>query len=596
MKKKNWIILGIVVGLCITCSIGQIEAKRNISTAKNSNTKTSKNISNTGMPYETFTENSSLSVFRDKEFTGKTKSIELYTAKDEYEPAQIIIIPKGKEDLKGIKIEFSDLNGKLSDNTPIKITKDNFEYHNAAFIINEAGTWPFNDWSQGQTKEFLKARHLTNINELIGLRPDPLKPDKVFNAHANKNNTVWLTFYVPKDTVAGTYTGTVSIIPKNGKRTEINISLIVWDFILIKECPLGLLQWGDTGAGAIATGIPEFEYMKIKAKHMVKLHRGNTYINWSPDPKSDFTTFDEQTEELMKLGMNKFSVFVDMMIIYGAELGKGTTSGPGRQAVLKRLYNHLKEKGWLNNFMLVSWDEPDFLKAGLIDEWRKSQKEIIDAGFTNFESEFTGRALGCLDKMIGYAGVWVPHIGLWEGEINNFILARKKAGDRIGWYWGASLIAPGPMQHQLLIEQRTIYWLAYKYQIDLFPFFDYDLGFRDTVLPKLWKNQEEAYPVTRGYIYPNPTPDKNYPFLSSIREEALREGREDYCYLYMLGQLVKKYKKEGNIQLAKEGEDVIAKSIDMVAKSMTDYSTNPSDIFQAKKMVAEAILKLSNRK
>ncbi|MDD5688222.1 MAG: DUF6067 family protein [Elusimicrobia bacterium] len=553
--------------------------------------------------YDAFVENSMVSVFRDKVFTGTNKTIELYAAKDEYEPAQIIIIPKGKEDLKNIKIEFSDIKYALPGNDEgdvFTINKTNFEYHNAGYLIIEAGDWVFKDLSEGQRLSFLNPRHLKSIDELVGLRPDPLKLDKVFDAHANKNNTVWLTFYVPKDTVAGTYTGTVSIIPANGKRTEVNISLKVWDFVLIKECPLGLLPWGDNTAAAKAIGIPEFEYAKMKAKHMIKLHRGNSYLSHTPLPEVSYEIFDKETEELMQLGMNKFWIFIDMRYFYPAGplriKNNDERMGPERLAVLKKLYNHLKEKGWLDNFMLVTWDEPDFTKAGILEKWQKSQQEIKDAGFTNFETEFTGRALGSLNQMIGYTGIWVAHLGLWEGEATDFLLARKKAGDRIGWYWGATLAAPGYMHHHLLIEQRNIYWLAYKYNIDFFSFFDYDLAFRESVLPKLWKNKEEAYPVSRSYIYPNPTPDKNNPFLSSIREEVLREGREDYCYLYMLGQLVEKSKKEGNTQLAKEGEDILTKSMNMVARSATDYSTTPSDIYQAKKMVAETILKLSNKK
>ncbi|MDD5687368.1 MAG: DUF6067 family protein [Elusimicrobia bacterium] len=568
------------------------------------------NVSTAAVMYDAFVENSLVSIYRDKVFTGKTKSMELYAAKDEYEPAQIVIIPKGKEDLKGIKIEFTDLNGKLPDNTPIKISKANFEYHPAAWINIDEAKYGFRDWSEGQKQSFLNARRLKGIDEVTGLRSDPLRLDKVFDAHPDKNNIVWLTLYVPKDTVAGTYTGTVSIIPKNGKRTEVKVSLKVWDFVLMKECPVGLIPWGgDYGNGAKAVGISDYEYAKIIAKHMVKLHRGNSYLAWSPPYEGPYDTFNKQTEELMQLGMNKFWIFIDMRYFYPAGplriKNNDERMGPERQAILKKLYNYLKEKSWLDNFMLVTWDEPDFLKTGILEKWQQSQQEIKDAGFTNFQSDFTGRALGCLDKMIGYAGIWTAHMGLWEGEITNFLLARKKAGDRIGWYWGATLVAPGYMMHHLLIEQRNIYWLAYKYNIDLFAIWNYDQGFRGydygerDGVKTFWKTNEESFPITtltRNYVYPNPTLDKNNPILSSIREEVLRDGREDNCYLYMLGRLIEKHKKDGNTQLAKEGEDVLTESMNMVAKSATDYSTNPSDIYQAKKMVAEAILKLSNKK
>jgi len=38
------------------------------------------------------------------------------------------------------------------------------------------------------------------MEDIVGYRPDPLRLDKVFNAHPNMNTTLWLTFYVPKDT------------------------------------------------------------------------------------------------------------------------------------------------------------------------------------------------------------------------------------------------------------------------------------------------------------------------------------------------------------------------------------------------------------
>ncbi|MDD5688631.1 MAG: hypothetical protein PHE88_12455 [Elusimicrobia bacterium] len=563
--------------------------------------------------YDAFTESSMLSVFRDKEFTGTNKTIELFTAKDEYEPAQIVIIPKGKEDLKDITVEFSDLSIASQGNV-YKISKDNFEYHPAAWINVDAEYGILkpqenSKWYEEQRQKFLDARHLKSMDDVIGFRPDPLRLDKVFNAHPNKNNIVWLTFYVPENTVAGTYTGTVSIIPKNGKRTEINISLTVWDFVLLKECPLGIIPWIDTNSATKATGLSAFEYKKLIAKHMIKLQRGNSYLAWNPPTEGSYEDFDKKTEELMQLGIKKFWIFVDMRNFYPAGplqiKNNDDRMGPERQAVLKRVYNHLKEKGWLDNFLLMTWDEPDFLKAGILEKWQQSQKEIKDAGFTNWFTGFTGRAKGVLNQMIGYTGIWTAHMGLWENsDIVNFLLERKKAGDRIGWYWGANTIAPGYMMYHLLIEQRNVYWLAYKYNTDLFDFWNYDYGFRDFDYNKTqtyWKTPEETFPVSvmksnRNYVHPNPVLDKNNPFLGSMREEIMREGREDYCYLYMLGQLIEKLKKEGNTQLAKEGEDALAKSMDMVAKSMTEYTTTPSDIYQAKKMVAEAILKLSNKR
>ncbi|MDD5688268.1 MAG: hypothetical protein PHE88_10600 [Elusimicrobia bacterium] len=533
--------------------------------------------------YDAFLENSLTRVLKNNVYLGKEKAIALCSAKDEYESGQIIIIPKGKNDIKGIKIQFSDLAGKDSQGKIIKINTKNFEYYPVAWKKGEFPT----DWgSIGQ--QMLTQRNLT-MADATGLQPDPFRPDTVFDAHPGQNFIVWLTFYIPKDTVAGTYTGTVSVIPQNGKREELKISLTVWDFVLMDKCPLDLIPWADPFAVSKYTNMDLFEYYKYDAKHMLKLHRGNSYLRWDI-PKDNFSTFDRETEELMKLGMDKFISYVDGLMRDGN--GVKHQTGPERQAILKRMSDHLKEKGWLNNFMLVCWDEPDFTMEGILEEWQKSQQEIKDAGFPNWFSCFTeGGASHALDQMIGYNSVWMTD-AVESDMILDFFKERKKAGDKIAWYYGSGgRYIPGKALWNLPIEGRTIDWLAFRYNLDYYMFFDYDLICREGQ-NTVWISKEEVSPNWSSYVYPNPDMDNSRPVLSSIREHILRDGREDYCYLYMLDQLVKKHTKQGNTKLATEGQKVLEKSLDMVAKNPTGWSVNPSDMFQARKMLAEAILKL----
>ncbi|MDD5688240.1 MAG: hypothetical protein PHE88_10460 [Elusimicrobia bacterium] len=561
--------------------------------------------------YETFLENSLTKVLRDKTYQGKDKALAIYSAKDEYESGQIIIIPKGKNDLKNIKIQFSDLTGKDTQGKVIKISPTNFEYYPVAWAKGRNLT---EDLNNSLIQQYLPPRKLT-LEDVAAYQPTAFRPDTVFDAHPGQNFVVWLSFYIPKDTIAGTYTGTISVIPQNGKREDLKISLTVWDFVLIEKCPLSFLFSSDLKAGAKCTGLSEYEYAKYSAKHMVKLHRGNTYLDWSPPSEGSYENYDKQIEELMKLGMDKFLIFIDQRYFYPVGplriKNNDDRMGPERQAILKRLYNHLKEKGWLDNFILMTWDEPDFTQEGILEKWQKSQQEVKDAGFTNFECDFTGRAERALDQMIGYAGIWSPNLRNFDGgPTDEFIKERKKAGDRIGWYWGSPILAPTKSNDLTLIEQRTINWLAFKYCIELFGAYNYDLVCRqgtdspwrtnyEQVTPqgisKIWKSREE---VTDGssYVYPNPDMDKTRPLLSTIKEHILRDGREDYCYLCMLGKLIEKHKKQGNTQLATEGQNAIDKSSALVFKSITEWSVNPSDMFQARKMLAEAILKLSNKK
>ncbi|MDD5688233.1 MAG: hypothetical protein PHE88_10425 [Elusimicrobia bacterium] len=582
--KRIVLVLVFIVGICFLCSICK-----------------------SAELYDAFLENSITKVLRDKTYQRKEKAISLYSAKDEYEDGQIIIIPKGKNDLKGIKIQFSDLVGKDTQGKVITLSPTNFEYYPVAWIKGRNLSENLNN---SLIQQYLTPRKLT-LEDVAAYQPSAFRPDTVFDAHPGQNFVVWLSFYVPKNTVAGTYTGTVSVIPENEKREDLKISLTVWDFVLIDKCPLSFLVISDFKAGSKCTGLSEFEYAKYSAKHMLKLHRGNTYLDWSPPSEGSYDTFDKQTEELMQLGMNKFWIFIDQRYFYPAGSlrikNNDERMGPERQAILKRMYNHLKEKEWLNNFLIYTWDEPDFTQEGILEKWQKSQQQVKDAGFANWLTTFAGRAEHALDQMVGYAGIWGANLRLFDGgPTDEFIKARKKAGDKIGWYWGSPVLAPAKNFDLTLIEGRTIHWLAFKYGIDLFGAFNYDLACRQGAdspwlndyafvtpqgINKIWKNREEVI-MGDSYVYPNPDLDKTRPLLSTISEHVFREGREDYCYLYMLGQLIEKQKKQGNTQLAMEGQNALDKSSAMVYKSITEWSANPSDMFQARKMLAEAILKL----
>ena len=76
--------------------------------------------------------------------------------------------------------------------------------------------------------------------------------------------------------------------------------------------------------------------------------------------------------------------------------------------------------------------------------------------------------------------------------------------------------------------------------------------------------------------------------VSSIRWEMLREGIEDYEFLYLLRSLLHQHKNALTREQIKSAETLleVPRSI---TSSMTGFTTDPGEIYNQRKAVAEAI-------
>jgi hypothetical protein len=154
-------------------------------------------------------------------------SIELFAARGEYEPFQIII--RGPEGgLKNVNVLVQDLEGPGSQ----KLSKNNITLYREHYIHLSRGS---SDWGG------------TNRPQGAGCYPEPLIPfvdpqtgqdlsgaklDAVpFDLAANKNQPIWVDVFVPRDAKAGRYTGTFMVTSQQGN-ANVYLTLNVWNFEL----------------------------------------------------------------------------------------------------------------------------------------------------------------------------------------------------------------------------------------------------------------------------------------------------------------------------------------------------------------------------
>jgi hypothetical protein len=149
-------------------------------------------------------------------------SIELYAAKGEYEPFQIVV--RGAQDLNGVQVSVSELKGP---NGAI-IGKQNIRLYRQHFV-----TVRYGESSPSQKGSNRAGGPGLYADALIPFEAEgrPVAAATPFAVRAGTNQPVWVDVWVPRNAVAGQYRGSFKIV--HGRDLlEGSLSLRVWNFEL----------------------------------------------------------------------------------------------------------------------------------------------------------------------------------------------------------------------------------------------------------------------------------------------------------------------------------------------------------------------------
>jgi len=180
----------------------------------------------------------------------------------------------------------------------------------------------------------------------------------------------------------------------------------------------------------------------------------------------------------------------------------------------------------------------------------------------------------------------------------DFYRARQAAGDQVWWYVCGAPEPPLPnfLSPQPALDHRILFWLAWKNRIDGFFYWGLNHWTRhrrvkENVEPdpaKRWPNRP-WFPVGWGdgyLIYPGPDGRP----LSSIRLEAIRDGLEDYEYLYLLRQRVealKAHATEAQRAWITEAEALLR--LDEIAGDVFHYTRSPRQLLRYRERLARLL-------
>lgn len=141
----------------------------------------------------------------------KARVIQLYCARNEYEPFLLVVRPK--QPMDNLSVEISSLKHQSGAELPAeKFSICHLGYVNILIPTDQAGA--------------------------SGLWPDPLPPyEGPYAASPGENHSLWTTLFVPAESAAGLYRGVLAVSSGKWKK-EIPLVLRVWDFALPKETHL----------------------------------------------------------------------------------------------------------------------------------------------------------------------------------------------------------------------------------------------------------------------------------------------------------------------------------------------------------------------
>lgn len=547
--------------------------------------------------------------FRNKPFTGGVADrLAISLARNEYEGAQLVLVPIGKKKLSGVNLTASDLVNKK---TGTRIARENVEISLVGYVNTTPGFGGSKGGLQGPRKSLYGF-----YPHRVGWWPDPLLPNRSFEVETNDIQPVWIQIYVPADIPAGDYAGhlKVKVGTDDIQTVEIPLKVTVWDFTLPEENHLKI-------ASSLNESLLE-HYYQIVLPDDVRRNWYSFILKNRLNPMTLYPSFEAQYSlrnfmaSLFRVPFNEsitprqadmqFCV-ANGLTLFNVGIGYPEIDRHEKRSVyaqmledhLRSYSRYLEENGWTDKGFVYCFDEiftrneedikrvRDFLTQ--VKKWAPNLK--------------TAATLTLDDRVIDTFGNLLDiYITSTTMEDARLIQRVRDAGSEVWWYFANSPTYPYPTVSHIeapALDARILTWMNWKRDIPGLLYYsivklDETIRQQEGGIKRWpeypWITQQEPGFNGDGYvIYPGPdmTP------YSSIRLENWRDGIEDYEYFYMLKELVKTCigKNEEDSESVKQAKRLLVID-DSIAKSQTEHTADPQKLLDRRTLIASAIVKL----
>jgi hypothetical protein len=459
----------------------------------------------------------------------------------------------------------------------------------------------------------------------FGRWPDPLwplNPGENVAFPAGQNQPLWFTVRVPWDAPAGTYRGNVAI----GGAT-VPVELNVWDFTLPRPIHLHS-EWGfgwtsivDLYRGTIGGNVQPCYWTVVEAfKQDFIDHRlipkgvawpaGLNYpggveydCNGTLEPDAwgewDFATIGGRAIHGQG-GFNGGFGFPSFLALgpqsnYPPDSLPYSFCGQSRSGVLgsTAYRNKLGQYFTALNSYIVSANYANEAYYHIVNEPQTDQDYTITGQISAFIEQRAPRLRQLVSEQVEPAiynhpgakiDIWMPTISTYEPVKSQD--RQKNHGEQVWWYYlyGDDPPLPNPilMSHPGM-EARVTPWLAWAERVDgLLHYSATDWSRNPWTTPNvtgLDNGDAFFYPPRKDGQPLSQCGQNGHRLVPSLRWEHLRDGMEDYEYLWLLGR------GKPPIGSVSRADPYVAR----IVQSRTRYSLVPTDLEAAREAIAAAL-------
>jgi hypothetical protein len=489
-------------------------------------------------------------------------SYRLPLAGGEYGSFQIVLLPQPGEGLKEVEVGVNDLVDAKSHQ---RIAATNLHWHLVGYVQVDQ-----------------PARHPALNDAAAGWWPDPLLPVERFDVPADWAQPLWVTVYAPPGTRAGEYTGHVTIRSPGTEPRQVALTVSIYDFSLPTTGHLKTAFALMDGFLERVYGAPLTLELRQRYGDYVLAHRLNPddISRTAPPALDDLRHYRDR-------GLNAFNV-LNMVEERGrrpwvcfSELSAYTPKF--KQRLIERLdpyVDALRRESLGERAYIYTFDErgPEFFPV--IREYFGLVKERYPEVHTLTTAYVPQEPAVMRDLHVDWN---CPVSSVYRFETSE----RCRAAGLQVW----SYICCGPrypyanwMVDDPLIEARVIWWQAYQQKMDGFLYWGLNI----------WDQASNAKPIDPGagpllawsvrsggpfygdgrLLYPG----KEGP-IGSIRLANIRDGLEDYEYLWLLAERSK-------------SREAAREACRPVAESLTEFSRDPAVLEAQREEIARRIQRM----
>ncbi len=463
----------------------------------------------------------------------------------------------------------------------------------------------------------------------LGDWPDPLYPLAMGSSvafPAGENQPLWFTVHVPRDAAPGVYTAAVTVGP-----ATLPVELVVWDFALPQEIHLAgewgfgwsdvVETYGGTSEGSVQPCYwdlvdalyEDFADHRLTPKGVgwpagLNYPGGVAYDcdgHLDPDAWGDWDFHTLAQKYLRGDALDNGTGFPSFLI-EGPSSNWPPDSRPSSFCGESRGTDPPGNSGyntrWFQYWAAVSDyldDNPDYAAKGyyhVVNEPQTFEHYDIVAYLAQQTKAHAPDVRILLSEQVEpyiYDNATYPgaQIDVWMPTISNYQVTRahdrqQNHGESVWWYflYGDRPPLPNPtVMDRPGIEARITPWLAWRERVEGLLYYsitDWD----PSPWTDPWINDGNGdgflfYPPQDGTVAYDPCEPQSNRLVTSVRWELLREGMEDYEYLWLLNG--------GDPQIGVTNDaDVLAGQF---IASRTLFSRVPTDLYAAREAIAERL-------